>query len=476
MPQPESISRILAVLALLIALSGLLFFACRSPSPASGAAEVTAQELTGLTVAEVKLTVQSGNVLSSPLKVVLAAKGNQFSAVLSNLAVAADYVFTAEAFDASGKLLAHGVATGVVISKGQTTTVIIYLNQISQPSPYHNSSPLVDAITLSASSVTPGGHIAVGATAHDPDPGQTATLAFSWVPATACGAISDASTVSGTDSAHPSRSKATWTAPQADEKCAITLVVKDVFGLANSAIFVVSVTNDADGVGGARVSAVFNAPPIISVLTADPAQISIDGPTSGVMAVLATDPENDPLSYSWTVPSASPCTVQFATPTEASTLFTVSSTAAGTTSCTFLVAVSDGYWPGTSFVKNVSTASLTLAATHPVVAQTPPVFGIAYQSRDIATGGSLVTFAAMASDPAGGQLSFVWSASSGSAPVAGDPVALGLDPAFATAATWTAPDGAENAASNLVVTVSATSVASNLQSSFNFSLTPANQP
>ena len=475
MPLLEPIPRISAPVALLIALSGSVFFACRSASPANGAADVTAQALTGLAVAEVKLTVQSGNVLSSPLKVVLVAKGNQFSAVLSNLAVAADYVFTAEAFDASGKLIAHGVAAGVVISKGQTTTVIIYLNEINQPSPYHNSSPLIDAITLSASSVAPGGHITVGATAHDPDSGQTATLAFSWVPATACGAISDVHTVPGTDFAHPSESQATWTAPQANEKCSITLVVKDIFGLANSAVFVVSVTT-VDGVGGARVSAVFNAPPIISVLTADPAQISLDGPTSGVMAVLATDPENDPLSYSWTIPSASSCTVQFATPTEASTLFTVSGTAAGTTSCTFLVAVSDGYWPGTSFVRNVSNASLTLAVMPPLVVQTPPVFGIAYQSRDVATGGSLVTFAAMASDPAGGQLNFVWSASSGSTPVASDPVSLGLDPAFATAATWTAPDGAENAASNLVVTVSATSVVSNLQSSFNFSLTPANQP
>ena len=475
MPQPESISRILAAVALLIALGASPFLACQSSSSASGGAEVTAHALTALPVVEVRLTVQSSSALSSPMKVVLAAKGDQFSAVLSNLAVAADYVFTAEAFGNGGKILAHGVAAGVVISKGHTTTVIIYLNEIEQPSPLHNSSPLIDAITLSASSVKPGGHITVGATAHDPDPGQTATLAFSWVPATACGAISDVHTVSGTDFAHPSESQATWTAPQANEKCSITLVVKDAFGLANSAIFVVSVTT-ADGVGGARVSAVFNGAPVISVLTADPAQISIDGPTSGVMAVQATDPENDTLSYSWTVPSASPCTVQFATPTEPSTLFTVSGTAAGTTSCTFLVAVSDGYWPGTSFVKNVSTASLTLAATHPVVAQTPPVFGIAYQSRDIATGGSLVTFAAMASDPAGGQLSFVWSASSGSAPVAGDPGALGLDPAFATAATWTAPDGAENAASNLAVTVSATSAASNLQSSFNFSLTPATHP
>jgi hypothetical protein len=275
---------------------------------------------------------------------------------------------------------------------------------------------------------------------------------------------------------HPSESTATWTAPQAEEKCSITIVVKDVFGLANSATFVVSVTSNAGGVGSARVSAVFNGAPIISVFTADPGQISMDGPTSGAIAVMATDPEDDTLSYSWTVPSDSPCTVQFANPTEASTLFTVSSTAAGTSSCTFLVAVSDGYWPGTSFVRNISTASLTLAVTPPLVVQVPPIFGIAYQSRDIATAGSLVTFAAIASDPAGGNLTFAWSASSGSAPAAGDPVSLGLDPAFATAATWTVPDGEPDAGSDLVVTVTATSPVSNLQSSFNFSLAPANQP
>jgi hypothetical protein len=470
MLQPESISRFPALAALLIALGASPSFACRSSFPDSGAAAVTAHALTALAVVEVRLTVQSPSVLPSPLKVVLAAKDDQFSSVLSNLAVAADYVFTAEAFGDRGQLLAHGMAAGVVISKGQTTTVIIYLNEINQPSPYHNSGPLIDAITLSASSVTPGGQIAVGATAHDPDSGQTATLVFSWTPATACGAISDVNTVPGTDFAHPSESTAAWTAPQADEKCSITLVVKDSFGLANSAVFAISVTSSPGGVGSARVSAVFNGAPIISVLTADPAQISLDGPTSGVMAALATDPEDDTLSYSWTVPSDSFCTVQFATPTEASTLFTVSGTAAGTTSCTFLVAVSDGYWPGTSFVRNVSTASLTLAVTPPVVVQVPPIFGIAYQSRDIATSGSLVTFAAIASDPAGGNLTFAWSASPGAAPVAGDPVSLGLDPAFATAATWTVPDGEPDAGSDLVVSVTATSPVSNLQSSYNFCL------
>jgi len=171
MAQPESISRIPAAVALLIALGASPFFACRS-SPDRGAAAVTAHALTALAVVEVRLTVQSSSVLSSPLKVVLAAKGDQFSSVLSNLAVAADYVFTAEALGAGGKLVAHGMASGVVISKGETTTVIIYLNEINQPSPFHNSSPLIDAITLSADSVTPGGHITVGATAHDPMPGK----------------------------------------------------------------------------------------------------------------------------------------------------------------------------------------------------------------------------------------------------------------------------------------------------------------
>jgi hypothetical protein len=477
MVRSEPIQSVSAPVALLIAFVAPLCFACRSPSsPARGSAEVTAHALSASAVGEVRLTVQSPSALSIPLRIVLVAQGSQFSAVISNLTAAGDYVFTADAFDGSGKMIAHGVAAGVLISKGQTTTVIIYLNQLSHPPPFVNSSPLIDAITLSASSVTPGGHIALAATAHDPDPGQTAALVFSWVPATACGSISGASTVPGTDAAHPSESKATWTAPQADGKCSITLVVKDALSLANTASFVVTVTSNPNGIGSAQVSAVFNDPPIISGITADPAQISTDGPTSGVMAVLATDPENDTMSYAWTIPPASPCTVQFASPAEASTSFTISSMAAGATSCTFLVAVSDGYWPGTNSVRNVSTASLILAIRHPVVVQRPPMFGIAYQSTASATGGSDVTFAAIASDPAGGTLSFTWSASEGSAPVAADPVSLGLDPAFSAAATWTVPDGAENAANNLVVTVSATSAASNLQSSFNFSLTPASHP
>jgi hypothetical protein len=255
--------------------------------------------------------------------------------------------------------------------------------------------------------------------------------------------------------------------------CTITLTVTDILNLANSGSVEITVTGDAKGVGSASVSVAFNGAPDISGITADPAQISDDGGTSGVVSVLATDPEDDPLVFSWTSPADPACTVEFASPDQATTSFTIGGTAAGATSCTFLVAVSDGVSPGTTFVKNVSTASLTLAIARPLVVRTPPVFGVAYQSAASVTSGDLVTFAAIAFDSAGGKLSFAWSASSGSAPEAADPVALGLDPAFNAGATWTVPDGGENAPGDLVVSVTATSSASSLQSSFSFSLAPA---
>jgi hypothetical protein len=85
-------------------------------------------------------------------------------------------------------------------------------------------------------------------------------------------------------------------------------------------------------------------------------------------------------------------------------------------------------------------------------------------------------FGAIVSDPAGGTLSYDWSASSGSPPQATSPTLLGLDPAFTSAATWTVPDGAENMTSDLQVSVTATSSASNLQSTKTFTLKPANLP
>ena len=97
--------------------------------------------------------------------------------------MANDYLITADSLGSDNVILAHGAVAGVSIVKGQTTQVIIYLNQVNSPPVYANSSPLIDAITLPTDSVPQGGQITFTGSAHDPDSGQTATLAFSWVPA-----------------------------------------------------------------------------------------------------------------------------------------------------------------------------------------------------------------------------------------------------------------------------------------------------
>ena len=124
--------------------------------------------------------------------------------------------------------------------------------------------------------------------------------------------------------------------------------------------------------------------------------------------------------------------------------------------------------------KNTSTASLTLAITEPVVVQTPPEFSVVFQSQNFVSGGNVVKFAAVVDDPAGGPLTFAWSASAGSLPVGAAPESLELDPSFSAAATWSVPDGVENDADIATVTVTATSSTSNLQTAWTFWLVPAN--
>jgi len=441
-------------------------------SPAVGHINIIARSLRATPTTWVRFTLQSPTALGNPLTIPMMVQGDQSSTFIRNLPVANDYLLSADAFGSGNVILAHGAVAGVSIVKGKTTQVIIYLNAVNVPPPPGNSSPIIDAIMLSADTVAPGAQIALTGTAHDPDPGQTATLAFSWLPAAACGTIASAGKVPGVDVDHPSQSLATWTAPQNPGICQITLTVQDILGLITRASFVVRV---GTGTGTAAISTVFNNAPEILAITSTPPQLSPDGPTSGFIEVIATDPNGDNLGFAWNSDPNSPCTVDFKSPSEKSSEFTASPTRADATYCTFLVTVNDGVWSDTGLKKSAVSVGFDLAIAPPVVAQYAPGFGIGYQSHDTAKGGTVVSFGAIASDPEGGVLSYDWSASSGAPPEATIPTLLGL-PSFTTAATWTVPDGAENLTSDLVVTVTATSSASHLQSTRTFTLKPANLP
>lgn len=263
-----AISRALEAGALLACLCALAP-ACEPPAPTGGNINIIARSLSATPATWVRCTLQSPTVLSKPLTIPLLVKGEQASTVFKNLPAGHDYLLTADALGSGNAILAHGAVAAVSIVTGKTTQVIIYLNPVTSSKPPVNSSPLIDAITLPTDAVAPGGRITLAGTAHDPDPGQTATLAFSWLPAAACGIIAQARNVAGTDGNHPSQSLAAWIAPQKQVTCQITLTVQDVLGLATSASFVVRVAGPGNpnpiAVSTGSVTIVVQAPPTKSI-------------------------------------------------------------------------------------------------------------------------------------------------------------------------------------------------------------------
>lgn len=419
-------------------------------------------------VSSVKIIVQSPSVLPTPLNVPLALKGGWYSAQVNGLAIASDYVFVADAEKSDGTSLFHGVDGNVTITKGNTTQVTIYLSQ-TNPIGITNSAPVIDTVFFDANQVGKGGIVHLSATAHDPDAGQTATLTFAWT--SACGATIVASSPSGGSDTTPRLDTAIFTAPNANVDCQVNLTVTDTLGQPNKAAFSVRVGLGSSGSGNANIAAIVNGAPVIASLTANPSQITV-GPAGGSLTVVATDPENDPLNYQWSSMTTG-CTVVLGTPTAPSTSFVV--TAVSAPFCTFTVAVNDGTWLGTTIVKNTVVSSVTLPVASPVVAS-PPLFGLAYQSNDTISGGDLIALAVVAGDPAGGTLTYNWSVKSGStgSVVVSTPSALGLDPIFTTAGTWTAPANAENGVVAVVISVTATSSKSGFTAEFDFILIPAN--
>ena len=475
MSSVPAISRALKAGALLACLCALVptCGGLGPKSPSGGHLNIIARSLRATPTIWVRFTLQSPTVLDNPLTIPMLVQGDQSSTFIRNLPVANDYLLTADALSSDNVIIAHGAVTAVSIVKGKTTQVIIYLNAVTVPQPTGNSSPIIDAILLSADTVAPGEQIALTGTAHDPDPGQTATLAFSWLPAAACGTIEAGGRVPGVDADNPSQSLVTWTAPQIPGICSITLTVQDILGLVTSTSFIVRVGVAA---GTATISTAFNNAPEILAITSTPPQLSPAGPTDGFIEVIATDSNGDNLGFSWNSDPNAPCMVEFKSPSEKSSEFTATPTRADATYCTFLVTVNDGVWSDTGLKKSAVSVGFDLAIAPPLVAQYAPGFGIAYQSHDTAQGGTVVWFGAIAYDPEEGVLSYEWSASSGSPPEPTIPTLLGLSPSFTTAATWTVPDGAEDLSSDLVVTVTATSSVSNLQSARTFTLKPANLP
>jgi hypothetical protein len=444
--------------ALVMALLLFQLGCAKTPEEDRGAASITVHAFAIRDIQLMTVTVTGSN-LGKPVSIPLVQQGNQFSALLTHIPVGTDYAFTASAKDAAAVELYHGVVANRAILKNKTADIVINMNQVAPAVPYVNKAPVVDAITTSATVVSYGGTVQISAQAKDPDAGQTALLAFAWT--ATCGSLSNAATISGSD-ATDATSSTVFTAPTVDASCVVQLAVTDPPGMKNVASFTITVS--AKGTqGGGKITAIPNTLPVIAGLMADPIPLQKGQPST--LTVNATDPDGDALSFVWT----SSCAGVFGAATSATTTFLLDS-ASTANSCEFQVVVRDGTWSdGTP--KGAITNTLTLPVGAALV-QTAPVFGIVYQSLDTITGGDAVVFAVNASDPAGGAIRYNWTTSSGPAAVPTPPATLGPDlGAFAAAALWSAPTGAESGPV-VKVTATATSLVSGLSTNFVMTLVP----
>lgn len=404
-PETRTLSLLpLAALSALMALS-----ACKDEQPAMlGGADLTVHALGALEVGSVVATV-SGPALTAPRSVPLFERGSAGSAdtwggVIGSLPVGSNYVFSVSARDSSNALIYTGSTAGMAIVKDQITSVVITAQQAVASPPFANAVPVIDAVALSSSNLAPGATLSAKATAHDPNPSDTITYAWSVSPA------KDGFSA-------PSAAGTNWTAPVSEGDQTLVLTVTDNHGASTTASMVVHVSA-SNGSGQADVEVRFNAWPVVTDLVAAPGYLVLGAATS--LTVSASDADGDVLSYAW----ASTCGGGvFSAPTAASTSFTLP-LGASAASCDFAVTVDDGRGGST-------TGRTTLPVGKPLTITAPIITG-SFQSVVAVGPGGKVTFSVAASDPQGSALGFHWASVTGS-------FASQVDGAGSSQVVWSAP-------------------------------------
>jgi len=349
--------------------------------------------------------VVAGSKLATPRTVTLPGGSAQLETEVGNLPTGTDYTFTASAADATGTILYEGSVTSVAIVAKQTASVLIYLLQVAPSTPFGNSAPVIDSLIISSTNVAPGDVVSLTVKAHDPDVGDA--LSYAW--AATGGSFTPQTATNVTTFTN------TWTAPSASGSYDLTIAVSDNHGASVSVKTTVQV-NTSFGAGSANVTLKFDNSPVVTGLASNPGYFQADVPTA--LTAETSDPDGDALTYAWS--SSAPGTFAGGTATNSFTLL-----AGGTaTSVTITLTVTDGQ-------NLASVGTLTLPVGQPSFNVGPSVTAW-NQTPGTVQAGQVATLKVDATDPAGGALTFAWSATAGS---------LGSPTSTATNSTvqWMAP-------------------------------------
>jgi hypothetical protein len=410
---------VLGLLPLLAALATISMSGCRPVEESTGSAQFVSQLQQSLSASEVSRVTVTLTAADVPTRTVELEQANgQWGGLMGHIQAGTGRTFTAEAFNASGTKLYAGQVTGVTITKGQTAAVALVLQQVQAPPPFQNAVPIIDSLVASGSSVLPGGRITLQASAHDPNPSDT--LTYAW-------------TASAGTLASPASATTEWTAPQQAGQVTLTLAVTDPHGSVATLSMKLPVRN---GVGDADLDISFNNWPVVAKLTASPSRVEVGQGT--VVTATASDSDGDALGYQW---SAEGCTGTWTEASGNTARFTPDTAPVdGACSCRLGVQVGDGRG-GTG----QGTLSMCVGgATGPSF---PPEVVESFQSATTVSANGTVRLRVEGQDPQGGALVFSWAADAG---------ALGTPASDATTSevAWTAPGCLDALSASITVTLS----------------------
>jgi hypothetical protein len=390
--------------SLVLALAVSLLAGCASSSD-SGAVQfaVSVPQSLSSPISRVSVTSSAADIPS--VSVDLVSTSGVWGGFLGNIPAGTSRSFLAQAFDSSGNKIFEGSASGIDIFANQTKAVVIILQQLNAPAPFQNAAPLIDSLAASSTLVAAGGSITLLAAAHDPNPSDT--LSYAW--SSTAGSFSTASAVS-----------TTWTAPASTGFQTVTFTARDPGGLSSSVSLTINVVATT-AQGSAQLDISFNTSPVVSSISASASQLAV-GQTTSVLAS-ASDSDGNSLSYSW----SATCFGSWTNALSSSAQFTPTAQPAGTcNNCDLIVDVTDGQGGHT-------TGTVALCVRNPAgPSHLQPLISHSYRSADSASASQMLTYEVVASDPEGSALTFSWAATTGT-------LGTAANTAASSRITWTAP-------------------------------------
>ncbi|MFP2932525.1 Ig-like domain-containing protein [Pyxidicoccus sp. 3LG] len=354
------------------------------PAASADVKVMLGQALSADDVARLRVEVQ-GPGIPTALGMDLVRDGNTWNGTLHDIPAGADRFFTATAYDSASTVLYVGQAGPMAIQPGRVAAVVVLLQQANPPPPFENEAPIIDSLAVSTNEVEPGASVTFSAAAHDNNPGDTLTYAWS--------------APGGTFSA-PAAASTTWTAPATEGVQRIQLEVRDSRN-ATATITVDLTVRHVGPSGRAAVTVRINTWPEVSAMMAAPSVLAVGRTTQ--LAASVGDPDGDSPFVFW----VSTCEGTFDIVDSRTPTFTLS-TEPLDARCVFTVYVSDvsgGFHSG--------HLTLQVGSGPQVNMQRVPVVDSVSQSAQQVDIGGLVTLGLTAHDPEGTALSVSWVASRG---------------------------------------------------------------